>query len=1026
MLMIKPANPSQKKGLSKIALALISATVLCLQSCGGGSSDNDVPSGNVVPIETKITFPPDMSITKGSSVIVRGTTVDTENRVSSIKVNGVAVSSNNNFATWSANVMLAPGINELSVLTTDVNTNSVTALQQVKIKYQPAFFEGPKTMVLDSANDRLLVIDNPLSGNDSLIAVNLSTGEQTTISDNTTPNAVNPFVYPGPEALALDSARNRVLVLSSNQVIAVNLSTGARTILSGTNIPDSVNAFTGTRDIVIDSAANRALVADGGFGASIIAVNLDTGVRSVISSNSVPNALNPIAYPTSLALDSDNGEVLVTSSAGGIYSLMSVNLTTGIRTIISDKNTPNASNSLTFGSHIVIDSVNNRVLLADRRKAALFSIDMATGSRSVLLDKDTLTGDILFHSPIDLVLDSNNNRLLILDSVLKSVVSMDLSSGALMGISSANSPVAVKVAGGAGRIVFDATKDRVISTNTVGAKVSILTMDGKGGSRTLVTEEDASNVSYGGMAFDSANNRVYLDEGFTQSIHAIDLATGNHSILSGSSVPDKNNLFQTLSELALDSANNRIFACDITSAAIYSVDLATGARTIISDSSTPDTLNPLSQPFYLVYDGAGNRLLVLDRLLGAIFEVNVTTGARTILWDVNTPGAGIALVDPRAFAYDAGNNRVLVVDIALDAVIDINLANGQSIILSDNTTPDTANPFSRSEGVALDTLNNRLIVADSGAGALLAVNLTTGSRTILSNSSIAGGSFLSFFISLQRVELDSANNRVFLTAGSINQLASVDLSTGLATNISNSPLFATPRAIDVDTTTNSALVLNLGNRSVTSVNLTTGESAQLSADGAFSFPYDIAVSAANNEAYIVDNLSDKVYAMDLLTGISSELSGPTVPDTINVFTSAQSIAMDNAGQRALVVACCAGGPAIYTVDITTGSRTILSDNTTPNAINVFQSPGDIVVDNANNRALLIDKDRDAVMSVNLTTGARSIISDSNTPNANNPISTYKIESITLDSIRNRLLLVYASGIIAVDLTDGQRVYLLSR
>jgi len=87
---------------------------------------------------------------------------------------------------------------------------------------------------LDSANNRVLVADEIL---DALIAVDLSTGNRTVLSDDNDTNNSNIAVGRGPSFIApsglvLDSANNRVFVGDANSVIVVDMPTGDRAISS--------------------------------------------------------------------------------------------------------------------------------------------------------------------------------------------------------------------------------------------------------------------------------------------------------------------------------------------------------------------------------------------------------------------------------------------------------------------------------------------------------------------------------------------------------------------------------------------------------------------------------------------------------------------------------------------------------------------------------------------------------------------------------------------------------------------------
>jgi DNA-binding beta-propeller fold protein YncE len=116
-------------------------------------------------------------------------------------------------------------------------------------------------------------------------------------------------------------------------VVTVDLMTGARTILSDATTPDTVNPFTRVFNIVVDSANNRALVLDSNLP-GVVAVDLASGARTIVSDASGPGAVNSFQMPVGIALDSVNERALVTDLAG-FNAVIAVELTSGDRVIVS-------------------------------------------------------------------------------------------------------------------------------------------------------------------------------------------------------------------------------------------------------------------------------------------------------------------------------------------------------------------------------------------------------------------------------------------------------------------------------------------------------------------------------------------------------------------------------------------------------------------------------------------------------------------------------------------------------------------
>jgi len=121
----------------------------------------------------------------------------------------------------------------------------------------------------------------------------LASGARTILSNSSTPTEDNPFSSSG--GITLDSANNRVLMVDGvlDAIVAVDLATGARTILSDNDTPTTDNAFNFSipNGITLDSANNRALVVDAGFGftapevnlAAVVAVDIVNGQRVIFS-----------------------------------------------------------------------------------------------------------------------------------------------------------------------------------------------------------------------------------------------------------------------------------------------------------------------------------------------------------------------------------------------------------------------------------------------------------------------------------------------------------------------------------------------------------------------------------------------------------------------------------------------------------------------------------------------------------------------------------------------------------------------
>lgn len=283
-----------------------------------------------------IDFPTKTSVSNAPTAWIRGRAEDDYSTVSAITVNGVAATTTDNFATWTAEVNLtASQANTITVTSQDSEGNTNTQAAEISVlqgNIENAFpndqidFDGG-AMAYDAANERLIVRDY---NHTSLLALDIHTSEQTVLSGPATPNTDNAFS--AIKDIVVDQANNRALVLDSTllSIIAVDLTTGARTLLSTPTQPDPINKFVTPVALELDVDRNRLYITDQGLDA-IIWMNLDTGGRTVLSSLLVPNADTQITDPTVMGVDSGNNTLYVTANEPQ-EKLYKVDLTTGERT----------------------------------------------------------------------------------------------------------------------------------------------------------------------------------------------------------------------------------------------------------------------------------------------------------------------------------------------------------------------------------------------------------------------------------------------------------------------------------------------------------------------------------------------------------------------------------------------------------------------------------------------------------------------------------------------------------------------
>jgi len=601
--------------------------------------------------------------------------------------------------------------------------------------------------------------------------------------------------------------------------------------------------------VVLAPNLNRALVLDRDRNA-LISVDLTTGERYVLSDSTTPNADNPFVDPTAIALRIGSNRALVVDD--GRDALLGVDLVTGERTLISDNVTPNADFPLFGPVALTIGFNPSRALVVDPLSDAVLSVDLATGQRSLFSENSVPNTDNPFVRPVAIALDAANDRALVVDHALGVIIAVDRQSGE--------------------RTVFSEHSARFPFSDPTGIVV------------------------------DQANNRALVTDAEREVVIAIDLTTGDRGHLS-ENLPGDTIRFRSPAALVLDAADDRALVLDSGARALLSVDLSSGERDFLADNSTPNRANGFTSVSAIAIDGSGNRALLASRSTttsAAILSMDLATGERSILSNEAVPDSNNVLVVPTGITVDGGNNRALVVDAGMTTVLSVDLANGSRTVFSSNTTPNADNPMLFPRAIALDASNDRALLVDgpgnaipvnpmAGNGSVLALDLADGSRSVFSSNTTHNGDP---FDRPGAIAIDGASGRALVTDSAVSTLFGVDLATGDRAVLSNPATPPSANTIDL--------------------------------------PAGVAVDAENNRAFVVDEGLEAVIAVDLASGSRNVISDRSIPNSDNPlsfdvsgrsgFSGFPAIAFDTDNNRILV----AGSFGIYAVSPVDGQRVILS------------------------------------------------------------------------------------------------------
>ena len=196
------------------------------------------------------------------------------------------------------------------------------------------------------------------------------------------------------------------------ELFAVGLADGVRTLVSGDGVgggPELVQPV----DVALDDStgSTRALVLDVGLKA-VVAVDLTTGDRSVLSGPGAGLGTALILWPgVVLSLEVAGGSAWVMDSGAEFFEhrLVVVDLVTGNRTLISGDGV-GAGPTLIFSEDLAIDSAGGRAITFINKEVA--AIDLMTGDRSVLSGAGVGSGPPL-GSPVLVSWDEARDRALV-------------------------------------------------------------------------------------------------------------------------------------------------------------------------------------------------------------------------------------------------------------------------------------------------------------------------------------------------------------------------------------------------------------------------------------------------------------------------------------------------------------------------------------------------------------------------------------------------------------------------------------
>jgi len=383
-------------------------------------------------------------------------------------------------------------------------------------------------------------------------------------------------------------------------------------------------------------------------------------------------------------------------------------------------------------------------------------------------------------------------------------------------------------------MIMKYSKIKFLTFFAIICSVGLVPINDASAAENTVTATIAVGNGSNGIAFDSANNRMYVTNRSDDTVSVINTATNavTATITVGNAPWG----------IAFDSANNRMYVANRSDDTVSVINTATNAVTA--------TITVGNAPWGIAFDSANNRMYVGNNLDDTVSVINTATNAVT---------ATITVGDvPRGIAFDSANNRMYVVNYLDDTVSVINTAT--------NAVTATITVGDGPSDIAFDSANNRMYVTNWSANTVSVINTVTNAVT----ATITVGNLP------LGIAFDSANNRMYVGNYNADTVSVINTATNAVT--ATITVGDGPSDIAFDSANNRMYVTNWSANTVSVINTVTNAVTATITVG--NTPWGIAFDSANNRMYVGNYNDGTVSVIDIATPLSSSDCYDCIPPTL--------------------------------------------------------------------------------------------------------------------------------------------------
>ena len=562
-----------------------------------------------------ILFPWKTSRIDKNTILVKGTAKDSSD-ISSIKVNGKSatitpiqtetLNNGEQLVHWEAKISAKQVKTDINIATEDALGNANSHADSV-ITYN---YQIPMNFTIDQAKQLLFGSD----GHNSLVKVNLLTKEVTNLSTDSPTN--NTFFDVNTKFAYVEDI-NSLLYISifSGQfnINALNVNTGTISTLLSQPMVESAY-FRGLDYVSADNSIYINLDPVGVQGSTILKFSLDNQQLSTLVDRHQPT--NPQINTRDIAY-TPNG--FIGFSANGLFNLA----------LDGTAYQPFSTNFSLFMNLIETDANNNFIYTVG--PYGIFKFNLTTQMKEAeFLDEDAT--DLLFGQPRSVAHYQDQNLLLIGDSDIDTIIAINTTTGARSNFISNGIGEGKKITEGRAIALDQENNQLYLLDGGYDNGELVILIDLANGNRTVVSDIDR-HIARGDwvrdIILDKQANMLYLSS--EDAIIRVNLQTEQSAILSNANT-GTGEVIGFIGNSILDKENNRLMVTDTSSANLIAVDLTTGNRSIIAELSNIAQGRDLGV-FYVEYDKIEQIAFILSRELGEFYQVNLNTMEQSLLLD---------------------------------------------------------------------------------------------------------------------------------------------------------------------------------------------------------------------------------------------------------------------------------------------------------------------------------------------------------------------------------------------------------